>query len=175
MGAGTSTTAVLRRSRTPALAESYSVAFPAIRGVQAGREYFVTMCPLRIVPRFFVYDEEEVQPEFRAQRTLNRGRIPEITRYLVENPKGYAFSSLTACINGEAHFEAAETDPNIGTLRIPMSGRLLLNDGQHRRAAIIEALKERPELADETISVVLFVDAGLKRSQQMFSDLNTHA
>lgn len=168
-------TATVRRTRPSALAESYSVAFPAIRGVQAGREYFVTMCPLRLVSRFFVFDEEEVQPEFRAQRTLNRGRIPEITRYMVENPKGYAFSSLTACINGDVHFEPVGTDPNVGTLRIPMSGRLLLNDGQHRRAAIIEALKERPELVDETISVVLFVDAGLKRSQQMFTDLNTHA
>src|ERR1051325_43338 len=125
-------TATTRRSRPSALAESYSTTFPAIRGVQAGREYCVTMCPLRLVSRFLVFDEEEVQPEFRAQRTLNRGRIPEITRYVVEHPKGYVFSSLTACINGEAQFEPIGTDPNVGTLRIPMSARLLLNDGQHR-------------------------------------------
>jgi DNA sulfur modification protein DndB len=36
-------------------------------------------------------------------------------------------------------------------------------------------LKERPELGDETIAVVFFVDAGLRRSQQLFADLNTHA
>jgi DNA sulfur modification protein DndB len=133
------------------------------------------MFPLRLISRFFVFDDEEVQPEFRAQRILNRGRVPEIARYMVEHPRGYVFSSLTACINGEVKFEPLGNDHNVGTLRIPMSARLLLNDGQHRRAAIIEALKERPGLADETISVVLFVDAGLKRSQQMFSDLNTHA
>jgi DNA sulfur modification protein DndB len=56
-----------------------------------------------------------------------------------------------------------------------MTARFLINDGQHRRAAIEEALKRRPELGDETISVVFFVDAGLKRSQQMFADLNRHA
>jgi DNA sulfur modification protein DndB len=56
-----------------------------------------------------------------------------------------------------------------------MSARLLINDGQHRRAAIEEALKLMPELGSETISVVFFVDAGLKRSQQMFADLNKHA
>jgi len=33
----------------------------------------------------------------------------------------------------------------------------------------------RPELGDETIPIVLFLDAGLKRSQQMFADLNRYA
>ena len=56
-----------------------------------------------------------------------------------------------------------------------MKSRILVNDGQHRRAAIAEALKEQPRLGDETISVVLFVDAGLERSQQWFADLNKHA
>jgi DNA sulfur modification protein DndB len=41
--------------------------------------------------------------------------------------------------------------------------------------SIEEALKERPELGDETLAVVFFVDAGLRRSQQLFADLNTHA
>ena len=50
-----------------------------------------------------------------------------------------------------------------------------INDGQHRRAAIEKALESRPELGLETISAVLFLDSGLKRSQQMFADLNKHA
>jgi len=64
---------------------------------------------------------------------------------------------------------------NVGTLTVPMTARFLINDGQHRRAAIEEALKENPELGDETISVVFFIDAGLYRSQQLFADLNKHA
>lgn len=56
-----------------------------------------------------------------------------------------------------------------------MTVRFIINDGQHRRAGIEEALKGRPELGDETISVVFFVDAGLQRCQQMFADLNKHA
>ena len=39
---------------------------------------------------------------------------------------------------------------------------------------VLELLKERPELGEETISVLFFVDAGLKRSQQIFADLNRH-
>jgi DNA sulfur modification protein DndB len=56
-----------------------------------------------------------------------------------------------------------------------MSAKFVINDGQHRRAAIEEALKIMPELGSEYISVVFFVDGGLKRSQQMFADLNKHA
>jgi len=50
-----------------------------------------------------------------------------------------------------------------------------VNDGQHRRAAIEAALFSAPELADETIAVVFFVDRGLHRCQQMFADLNRYS
>ncbi len=153
-------------------------AFTAIRGVQAGREYYVAMCPLKVIPKLFLFDEIELTPELRAQRTLNRTRIPEIAAYLIENPRSYIFSSITASIDGETKFEPlAEAGPgsNVGRLHIPMTARFLVNDGQHRRASIEEALKECPELGEETLSVVFFIDAGLKRSQQMFADLNRHA
>lgn len=56
-----------------------------------------------------------------------------------------------------------------------MSAKMLINDGQHRRAAIEEALKKNPDLKYEHVSMVLYHDIGLKRSQQMFSDLNRFA
>lgn len=152
--------------------------FSAIRGVQAGREYFGAMCPLRVVAKFFIFDDEEVGAELRAQRSINRSRVPEIARYIVENPRDYIFSSITASVDGRVVFKPFEKDGagrNIGQLSVPMTARFLVNDGQHRRAAIEEAVKTRPELGDETISVVFFHDAGLKRSQQMFADLNRHA
>ena len=66
-------------------------------------------------------------------------------------------------------------DGKLGRLYINMDSRFLINDGQHRRKAIEEALKEKPELGSEMISVVFFRDDGLERSQQMFSDLNKNA
>jgi hypothetical protein len=63
----------------------FTHAFPAIRGTQAGRAFYIAMCPLKIIPKIFVFDEAEVPPELRAQRTLNRARIPEIATYLIEN------------------------------------------------------------------------------------------
>lgn len=152
--------------------------FTAIRGIQAGREYYAAMCPLKVIPRIFMFDEHELNADLRSQRCLNRARIPEISRYIVDNPREYIFSSITASVDGKVQFEPHSqdgADQNVGRLLIPMTARFLINDGQHRRAAIEEALKERPELGDETLSVVFFIDAGLKRSQQMFADLNRHA
>ena len=60
-------------------------------------------------------------------------------------------------------------------LHIPMSARFIINDGQHRRAAMERALREKPDLGDETIAVVFFLDPGLERCQQMFADLNRYA
>lgn len=158
--------------------DSFHYTFPALRGVQAGREYFVAMCPLRLLPRLLQFDSQDLPPELRAQRVLNRGRIPALTRYIVEHPDDYVFSAITASIDGPMRFEPYEATgvkSALGQLVVPLSARLIVNDGQHRRAAIEEALREAPELGDETIAVVFFLDAGLKRSQQIFADLNTHA
>ena len=64
------------------------------------------------------------------------------------------------------------TDESIGLLRLPLDKHFLINDGQHRRQAIEEALKEDPTLSEQTISVVLFPEEDLESNQQMFSDLN---
>ena len=152
--------------------------FPAIRGFQAKRDYFVIMSPLNILSKLFIFnEEEELPPQYRAQRVVNKSRIPEIAEYIINNPNDYVFSSLTASIDGDYEFIAQDSCDfkDIGILRISMDSKLLINDGQHRRYAIEEALKIDPSLKDETISIVLFIDEGLERSQQIFSDLNKHA
>ena len=153
--------------------------FPVLRGIQAGREYYLAMCSLKLVPRILLYNEVGVPAELRAQRVLNKSRVPEIANYIVDNPKEYVFSALTASIDSNVEFTPFSNDlddsKTIGILKIPMDATIVINDGQHRRAAIDEALKKSPELADESIAIVFFIDAGLKRSQQMFADLNKHA
>ncbi|WOH75547.1 DNA sulfur modification protein DndB [Bradyrhizobium sp. NDS-1] len=155
-----------------------SLEFTAIRGIQAANAYYVIMVPLKVVPRLFQFEDEAMGAAERAQRVLNRARVPAIASYITNNPGEYILSSLCASIDGEIEFQpAAPTGAlrSVGRLRISMDATILINDGQHRRAAIEEALRERPLLGDETISVVVFADRGLKRSQQMFADLNIHA
>jgi DNA sulfur modification protein DndB len=154
------------------------LSFPAIRGIQAGREYYVSMWKLRILTQITLFDEENVPPELRSQRVLNKARIPEMASYILGNRQDYVFSALTVSIDAKVKFEPVGgdgEDRHIGVLRVPMDARFIVNDGQHRRAAIKEALEQKPELGNETISVVFFLDVGLARSQQMFADLNRYA
>lgn len=148
--------------------------FSAVRGRQANKEYYIAMVPLKLISRLFTSEDQVVPPEFRAQRKINENRIPEIKTYILDNRDSYVFSALSASIDGDFSFVPYEHS-NIGTLKISMDACFLINDGQHRKAAIEAAMKEDETLGDETISVVFFKDEGLARSQQMFTDLNKHA
>lgn len=57
----------------------------------------------------------------------------------MQNPEAYVFSALTASIDGNIEFAPASDQSvhyNIGFIKIPMDARFIINDGQHRRAAI---------------------------------------
>ena len=148
--------------------------FPVVKGIQAKREQYIAMIPLKMIPKLFPQDGEYVPPEYRAQRKLNETRIPVISKYILSNRENYVFSALAASIDGDFKFCPSEY-PDVGVLEISMDAKLLINDGQHRKAAILEAISEDETLLNETISVVFFEDQGLERSQQMFTDLNKHA
>lgn len=155
---------------------TFAYSFPAIRGIQAGREYYVAMCPMKVIPKIFQFNDDSLPPDIRAQRTLNESRVPEIARYMLQNPESYVFSAITASIDADTHFDSLDSEHgDNGILFVSMNGDILINDGQHRRAAIEQALREDPDLGDETISVVFFIDRGIQQAQQMFTDLNKHA
>lgn len=147
---------------------------PAIKGIQAGKPYYSVMCPLHLVASFFTYTDNSLPPEMRIQRTLNKQRIPEMKEYILKNRDNYVFSALTASVDGELEFITSRQSSS-GQLKIPVNSRIIINDGQHRRAAIEAALQECPELRYEDISIVIYYDLGLCRSQQMFTDLNRYA
>ena len=149
--------------------------FPVVKGIQAEKVYYIAMVPLKMLPKLFPVEEEYVLPEFRAQRKLNESRIPVISRYIAENRQSYVFSALAASIDGDFEYKRSDASGDIGMIEVSMDARFLINDGQHRTAAILEALKEDESLGDETIAVVLYEDKGLARSQQIFTDLNKHA
>ena len=75
---------------------NYCYRFPVVRGIQAGRRYFIGMVPLKMLGKLFPNDEEYVLPEYRAQRKLYEARIPEIRKYILDNRDSYVFSALAA-------------------------------------------------------------------------------
>ena len=137
------------------------------------------MCTFATLYNHFKFNEDpQIPPTLRAQRKLRRSRIPAITDYILSNPDSYVFSAITVSVGGSLIFHPMPglgDAANMGILRIPIDAPILINDGQHRYAAIRQAYEQRPQLRGERIPVVFFEDVGLERSQQMFADLNKHA
>lgn len=148
--------------------------FPAVRGTQANDSFYTCMIPIGLLPKLFSEYENDLPPQYRAQRKLNESRIPEIKKYILDNRSSYVFSAIAASVDGELNF-ISDNSQNIGVLEIPIDSTFLINDGQHRKAALLAAIIEDESLKNETIPVVIFKDKGLSRSQQMFTDLNKHA
>lgn len=152
----------------------FEYSFPAVKGSQAKAPYYICMIPCKFLKKLFpISDNSDVLAEYRAQRKLNEKRIPEIKNYIIGNRNSYVFSALAASIDGDFYFN--ETSNSLGMLMIDMNSSFLINDGQHRNAAIQAAIYDDETLGEETIPVVFFLDKNLERSQQMFTDLNKYA
>ena len=151
------------------------ITFPAMKGQMGGRDYYATTMALSEIPRFFRFNDwEAVTPELRAQRVLNESRVPVIAKYITDNENEYLFSSITASYSSGIEFTpASDESPDVGHINMNLEDmEFVINDGQHRCAAIAHALKECPSVGKDRISVLLFPMENLERMQQMFSDLN---
>lgn len=147
---------------------------PAMRGKMGSRTYYACLMPLNAIPQFFKFtDWAGISPEDREQRVLNWKRVPELATYITENEEDYLFSSITASYKSEPTFEPYAPGANIGVLKLQLGDELIINDGQHRAAGIVQALKDgSPALKNDALSVLLFPWENTDRVQQMFSDLN---
>ena len=154
------------------------ITFPAMRAKMGGREYYSTTMALSEIPRFFKFNDwEQFTPELRAQRVLNESRVPVMAKYVVDNEDSYLFSSITCSFAGSlAYSPFSESNADIGEIQLDLEDmEFVINDGQHRCAAIAQAIRESPSVAHDRISVLLFPMESLERMQQMFSDLNRYA
>lgn len=149
--------------------------FEAIRGEQAGSDFYIAMCTLKAVSKLFTFKDADIPADQRAQRTLRKSRIPKIRDYILVNPKDYTFSSITVSVDGKISFTPVTKGKDLGEISISQDAAILINDGQHRAAAIKQAVLENPDLGRDKISVVFFEDLNLEKSQQIFADLNKHA
>ena len=105
---------------------NFSYHFPAVKGIQAGREYYISMVPLKLLSRLFPAEDEIVLPEHRAQRRINETRIPEIKNYILDNRDTYVFSALSASIDGEFKF-TPYMDTDVGLFEVDMESIFLIN------------------------------------------------
>jgi len=121
-----------------------------------------------------------------AQRKLAKTRVTnEIVPYLLNSDDAF-FSSLALILvpasgkplkeGSDFRFVPIAADGKIGTLEIDESVDMFPADGQHRAAAIIEALKQdRGRMTPQEVPVVLLPYVDKEKLRQHFSDLNLNA
>lgn len=161
--------------------------FPALRGRMGDLEYYVTVMKLGEVVKQIGYAEvlqnweAGIPAELKKQRKLNMSRvINEMVPYLTVNPDHF-YAALTAEVErpGDPEsrivFEPQNGSEDIGVVKFDGSEQVMTLDGQHRLKSIELALKNYPDLARESIAVILVPEKGPRRSQQLFSDLNRYA
>jgi len=149
----------------------------AIRGIQAKKSYYSVMLKYKDLETLVPAIPENMTDEERNQRDLSQARVNKIEKYMLQN-KNYIFNSLTVAVDGKIRFDTVDSDVEhfgLGIITIPKDAKVLINDGQHRRAGIIQALATDPELREETIIVEVHEDIGFENSKQWFVDINENA
>ena len=165
---------------------------PAIRAHMGDVDYFVSVVTFGEVARMVDYIEDvdgwtaETPPELKLQRKLNIQRVErEMVPYLTTN-EDHFYSALTVEIrpapgpDGPApiDFQSRERFPGgveFGVLTLDGTEVLYALDGQHRLKSIELAIRSRPDLARQHLTLILVPFRSVERSQTLFSDLNRYA
>jgi DNA sulfur modification protein DndB len=152
-------------------ADCYS--FAAMWGRQGNHDYYIILCPLRLVPRILLFDEDEVPAKLRKGRSLDKSRVAEFAQYITEEATSYTLAPLIVSVDSEVEFISVnDNPPQIGHIQIPLSARMLVQDGQHRRAAIQRAVAENPTLGDDLVAIMLVPDPDFNRTPHIYAQLN---
>ena len=107
------------------------VKFPAMEAIIGQRTYYVCIMKLSAIPKMFTFrDWTEFTPEDREQRVLNKKRIPDIARYILDNEDGYLFSAITASYQCKATFEPVNCE-KLGFLEMDFDGACDGSDVAH--------------------------------------------
>ncbi len=147
--------------------------FPALLGRQGKYTYYLIQCELRLLPKLFLFDEAEVPANVRRTHSIDQSVVRKWQDYLAARKDDYTLAPLIAVTDETVTFQALLPEmPEIGRIHIPMSTRLIIRDGQHRRVAITSLLAQDPSLGNDTISIMLIPDPGLRRANTVYRDLH---
>ena len=152
------------------------VKFPAMQATIGQRIYYACVMKLSTVPKMFTFtDWIEFTAEDREQRVLSRrGGYWILLDIFWTMRTAISSRQSQPLTNRPVRFEPVNSD-SLGFLEMDLEeANFVINDGQHRCAAIAQAIKENPALREESISVLLFPYENKQRVQQMFSDLNRY-
>ncbi|GIJ00598.1 DGQHR domain-containing protein [Sediminihabitans luteus] len=146
----------------------------ALKGQQGDRQMYLLLVTNHELLRNFAAEAEISDGTERVQRDLDKRHYTDIVNYIIENPAEYLLGAMTYAIDTveDTDFIPAGPGSNIGTLVLPTNARLRCLDGQHRRSAIAEAVRQNEDVGDDFSAVVLYVEDDFMKRRQMFSDMN---
>ncbi|HDY8008065.1 TPA: DNA sulfur modification protein DndB [Vibrio vulnificus] len=160
------------------MSNNFCYEFPVVRGIQAGRVFYMATVPMRVVRNMFKLDTGDGSALSRSQREVNLTRAKRFAEYLQQNKESFVVPALTGFVNVEpgtsVEFKQSNI-ANVGTLSVPMEAALLFVDGQHRASGVAMAMEDeetRTELGQQSAPVMLFESLTLEERQSMFSDIN---
>ena len=161
---------------------------PAIKGKIGDTVYYTANLTFQQVNQLIKKVDQELHTSTslreEIQRSLSDNYI-KIKQYILNDPEHFFNALVLAVYDGqpiwtEIRYELEdEWYHNVGVLHFNGEENIFPVDGQHRVEGIKAALKERPELASETISVILIghstTPIGMRKSRKIFSTLNRYA
>ena len=161
---------------------------PAIRGKIGDTVYYTANLTFQQVNQLVKKVDQELHSSTslreEIQRSLSDNYI-KIKQYILNDPEHFFNALVLAVYDGqpvwtEIRYELEdEWYHNVCVLHFSGEEHIFPVDGQHRVEGIKAALQERPELASETISVILIGhstnSAGMRKSRKIFSTLNRYA
>ena len=155
----------------------------ALKGQIGNTDYYLTMATFGEVARMVRYKENDRDwpAELRQQRPLNMSRVKNfMVPYLVENQDHFYSALVVEHVRpGETKHEVTfvpdQDEPHTGWVEMEGTEILETQDGQHRLKSIELAVDQSPELAKETIGLIIVPHKTVAAAQQRFSDLNKNA
>lgn len=167
---------------------------PAIKSHMGDWEYFLGSMRMPSIAKEFHFFHELSDTDDVAQ-LLQRGvssRADEIKEYLLESKHRFFGSIIVAAWGGDPKFipvkmDAADKgnlsddiDERFGVLKFDGTQRFFALDGQHRLAAIKDAVAEEPnQFVNDFVSVLLVrhddTKAGMGRTRRLFTNVNKNA
>jgi DNA sulfur modification protein DndB len=177
-------------------AKTGKVILPCLRGRIGDWMYYSTLLPfIEIANRVSMADEIHTNKELShwIQRKIS-DRIPDIVKYLQEQDQRFFNAIIVGIYGGKPAWqelildkkklklsekEAEYLDRTFGILRLTGEEKMFAIDGQHRAAAIKEAIISNPELGTEEVPVIFvahrITSDGEIRTRRLFSTLNRYA
>ena len=161
---------------------------PAIRGSIGHNVYYVTNFTFEQIARLVKKIDNELHTSTslndQIQRSLSDNYI-KIKQYILSCEDRFFNALVLAVYDGQPEWTEIRYELedqwfyNVGVLNFSGDEKIFPVDGQHRVEGIKAALSENPELASESICVILIGHSttrdGMERSRRIFSTLNRYA